>query len=294
MRSSALLAAVAASTVSGHGFISMIHGDNGCTMPGYTVTDGTPRDCVVNACGAQADTGIIRDNEIDSGERNPLGWTQGSGDVDLCTNINNYMGMGGAPPTNRGAASSVGVEDAIPNLTGLSGLALPKQRRGAYKRQISNPLSGLGGSFYNLPIIGVAGMGGQRNTYPRETMNADSRGKGATCGLPTPDAKGVVHLVYRQVNQDGAGPLTCAIDYTSAGQDPKAFQAAQVLNNVPGSGVSGLSIATNTDFQVAVQSDPTKRCTGKRCGVEGLCVVRCRNEAIAGSFGGGAVYTNRA
>ncbi|KAF9271966.1 hypothetical protein BGZ88_005356 [Linnemannia elongata] len=36
--------------------------------PGACVLDGTPRDCVVNACGAQADTGIIRDDEIDRGK----------------------------------------------------------------------------------------------------------------------------------------------------------------------------------------------------------------------------------
>ncbi|KAH7059896.1 hypothetical protein BKA57DRAFT_512929 [Linnemannia elongata] len=34
---------------------------NGVNAPGAIVLDGTPRDCIVNACGAQADTGIIRD-----------------------------------------------------------------------------------------------------------------------------------------------------------------------------------------------------------------------------------------
>lgn len=32
------------------------------------IMDGTSRDCIVNSCGAQADTGIIRDDEIDRGK----------------------------------------------------------------------------------------------------------------------------------------------------------------------------------------------------------------------------------
>lgn len=154
------------------------------------VADGTPRDCVVNACGAQADTGIIRDNEIATGKVGPLGMTQGNGKVDAAAVIANFMGKGSAPSKNKGAASSVGVEDD------LKGLETAKQRREEHKRQMNDLFKGIA----NLPIVGGLGLGGTRKTFPVETMNEDMRGQGAEKGLPTSDDKGVVNLVYRQVS----------------------------------------------------------------------------------------------
>lgn len=46
-------------------------------------------------------------------------------------------------------------------------------------------------------------------------------------------------MTFHQVNQDGAGPLTAAVDPTSRGTDPAAFQTAQVTQNVLGIGVGG-------------------------------------------------------
>ncbi|KAG5934221.1 hypothetical protein E4U59_006355 [Claviceps monticola] len=282
MRYSLILSAVAATTVSGHALIRSIEGANNVTMPGLTVTDGTPRDCVVNSCGAQADTGIIRDAEIASGKVGPMGSTQGGGKVDIAAHVANFMGTGAALPSNKGAQSSTGVED---NLGGLFGSA--KDRRDEYKRQMGDLFSGLSG----LPIIGVVGGGGDRKTYPVETLNGDMRGQGAEKGLPTADDNGVVNLVYRQINQDGAGPTTAAIDGTSGGTDPKAFQSAKVLKDIPGSGISGLSIATNTDYPMQVQMPEGMTCDGEVAGVKNVCIVRVRNQAFAGPFGGGAAFT---
>ncbi|OAA52035.1 cell surface protein (Mas1) [Metarhizium rileyi] len=267
--------------VSGHGVIRAIQGANNVTMPGLLVADGTPRDCVVNACGAQADTGIIRDNEITSGKYGPLGWTQGYGKVDPDLVVANFMGIGPRPPTNKGASDSVGVEDD------LSALSSIKQRREEYKRQMSNFFQGIA----NLPIVGTLGVGGNRNTYPVETLNGDMRGEGAQHGLPTCDEDGVVNLVYRQINQDGAGPMTAAVDPCSGGKNGKAFVTARVVRDVPGSGVSGLSISTNTDYAVQVKIPEGTICKGEIAGVKNVCVVRVRNQALAGPFGGAAAFT---
>lgn len=57
------------------------------------VLDGTPRDCIVNACSSQADSAIIRDAEIDRGMDGPLGWTQGGGDCILMQSSMNTWGL---------------------------------------------------------------------------------------------------------------------------------------------------------------------------------------------------------
>lgn len=283
MRYSFVVTTLTATAVSGHGVIRTIEGANGVSMPGLTVTDGTPRNCVVNACGAQADTGIIRDTEIASGKVGPLGSTQGGGRVDVAAHIANFMGTGNGLATNKGAASSTGVED---NLGGLFG-GSAKDRRDQHKRRMNQMFQGLG----NLPVIGVLGAGGSPKSWPVETINGDMRGQGAEKGLPTADSNGVVSLVYRQINQDGAGPMTAAIDGTSGGSDPKAFQSARILRDVPGSGISGLSLATNTDYPMQVQMPEGMTCDGEVAGVKNVCIVRVRNQALAGPFGGGAAFT---
>ncbi|KAK9446061.1 cell surface protein (Mas1) [Metarhizium brunneum] len=281
MRYSIVFAAVAATTVSGHGVIRSIAGANGVIMPGLGVADGTPRNCVVNSCGAQADTCIIRDNEIASGKYGPLGWTQGSGNVDPNAVVANFMGKGNAPPRNKGASDSVGVED------NLQGLLTPKERRANEMNMMGNLFQGIA----NLPIVGTLGFGGSRKTYPTETMNADMRGQGAKSGLPTADENGIVNVVYRQINQDGAGPTTAAVDCESGGKDPKKFKTARVVRDVPGSGISGLSIATNTDYAMQVQIPQDCACTGEVGGVKNVCILRIRNQALAGPFGGAVAFT---
>src|SRR5207253_1734361 len=70
----------------------------------------------------------------------------------------------------------------------------------------------------------------QSNDAPATTM----AGQGASQGMPTCDDNGVVKMTYRQVNQDGAGPLTAMIDSTSGGTNPNDFQPAQMVDDVPG------------------------------------------------------------
>lgn len=94
-----------------------------------------------------------------------------------------------------------------------------------------------------------------------------------------------------QVNQDGAGPLTAAVDGTSGGTDPAAFKDAQVTQDVPGIGIGGLSAASTMDFPVKVQMPQGMTCDATVGGAPNTCVVRLQNSAAAGPFGGSAAFT---
>ncbi|TDZ24826.1 hypothetical protein C8034_v012438 [Colletotrichum sidae] len=276
MRSQSLLVAAMAASVSAHGMLLSIEGSNGVTMPGLTIADGTPRDCTSNGCGSQADTAIIRDREIASGEVGPLGRTQGNGPVSAEVMINNFMG-GGAAPKNNGAASGVGVEDNIPNK--------------AAKRAELHVRQGLAGLFGG----GAAGKNqGKKGNGPPEARVAATAGMGASQGMPTCADDGTISMTFRQINQDGAGPLTADVDGTSGGTRADAFQSAQVTTDVPGLGIQGLSLATNTDYPVKVQMPAGMTCDAKVGMASNVCIVRVRNGAAAGPFGGSAAFTQSA
>ncbi|KAI1413052.1 hypothetical protein F5Y13DRAFT_199539 [Hypoxylon sp. FL1857] len=272
MRYSLVIASGFLAAVSGHGLVTSIQGANGVEMPGLSVADGTPRDCSSNACGSQADTSIIRDREISSGKATPLGRTQGNGPVDAAVMIQNFMG-GQAAPTNNGSADSVGQEDNIP--------ANIPQRSKSFIRGLGDLFSGLTGN-----------NGGTKSNAAAETSVAASAGKGATSGLPTCADDGSITMTFRQINQDGAGPMEAAVDGTSGGTKESAFQNAEVTQDVPGSGLlGGLSLATKTDFPLTVQMPAGMTCDGSVGGANNVCIVRVRNNAIAGPFGGSAAFT---
>jgi len=94
-----------------------------------------------------------------------------------------------------------------------------------------------------------------------------------------------------QINQDGAGPLEASIDGISGGTDESAFQTAKVTQDVPGFGFQGLSLATSRDFPLTVQMPEGMTCEGTVAGVQNVCIVRVRNGAAAGPFGGSAAFT---
>ncbi|KAG9384748.1 Cell surface protein [Pyrenophora tritici-repentis] len=290
--SKALVIAFAAA-ISAHGVVTEVKGANGITMPGLTIQDGTPRDCSSNGCGSQADTAIIRDREIASGKAGPLGRTQGNGVVDAAVMVGAFMGAGAAPPANNGAAASVGVEDNIPQAN--------------QKRQfLSNLLGGLGGGKVGgaggatggkagaTGIAGLLGGGGEKVDGPPETRVAAAVGAGATSGLPTCADDGTVTMTLRQINQDGAGPYTADVDGTSGGTDEAAMQPATVTKDVPGLGVQGISLATNTEFDMTVQMPAGMTCSATVAGVNNVCVMRVRNGAAAGPFGGSVAFTQSA
>ncbi|EUC40203.1 hypothetical protein COCMIDRAFT_109413 [Bipolaris oryzae ATCC 44560] len=292
-----LLALTAATTISAHGVVTEVKGANGVTMPGLTIQDGTPRDCSSNGCGSQADTAIIRDREIASGKTGPLGRTQGNGNVDAAVMVGAFMGSGAAPPANQGASGSVGVEDDIPQNAQNAGAGTQRKRQ-----FLSNLLGGLGGGKGGAAagggagggatgIAGLFGGGGDKVNGPPEARVAAATGAGATGGLPTCADDGTVTMTLRQINQDGAGPFTADVDGTSGGTDEAAMQPATVTQDVPGLGVQGISLATNTEFEMKVQMPAGMTCDATVAGVNNVCVMRVRNGAAAGPFGGSVAFT---
>ncbi|CEI59968.1 unnamed protein product [Fusarium venenatum] len=253
--------------VSAHGVVVSVEGANGVSMPGLSIADGTPRDCSSNGCGSQADTAIIRDRELGTDRASALGRTQGNGPVDASVMIANFLGASGSNnvPTNNGSDAGVGVED---DLSGLNrGRNNNKQRR-QQKRQLGNLLGGLFGG-------GGRGGNGDKADLPDESSVAATAGEGATSGLPTCSE-----------NAD--------IDATSGGTDPAAFQSAEVTQDVPGVGFGGLSLATNTDFPLTVKMPQGMTCEGSVGGADNVCIVRVRNSAAAGPFGGSGAFTQSA
>ncbi|THG95016.1 hypothetical protein EW145_g8040 [Phellinidium pouzarii] len=105
-----------------------------------------------------------------------------------------------------------------------------------------------------------------------------------TSGLPSAAADGTVSMTLHQVNQDGAGPYTCEVSTDATGA---SFAAMVVSTDVPGK--NSLSNAKATDFPLVAQMPAGTTCTG---GANGdACLVRCRNAALAGPFGGCVAVT---
>ncbi|KAF2024138.1 hypothetical protein EK21DRAFT_79360 [Setomelanomma holmii] len=98
--------------------------------------------------------------------------------------------------------------------------------------------------------------------------------------MTTVKAGSVMKVTIHQVNADGAGPFECDMDETSNAQT--TFTPLKVTNNVPGS--LGLSQAKEQDFTVNVQMPQNFNCIGASTG--NICTIRCRNNAVAGPFGG--------
>jgi len=108
----------------------------------------------------------------------------------------------------------------------------------------------------------------------------------SSAGLPTCSSSGAITMTLHQVNQDGAGPYSCDV----SGDGGNTFQAATVTKNVPG--FLGLSASAAKDFPIEVQMPAGASCAG---GPDGnACIVRCKNQAAAGPFGGCAAFTTPA
>ncbi|KAJ4423647.1 1,3-beta-glucanosyltransferase [Gnomoniopsis sp. IMI 355080] len=257
--SAILISAFAATNVFAHGVVTQVQGANGVTLPALSVQDGTPRDCPSPGCGAEADTSIIRKQELGTTKATALGRTNGGGPVDAATMISTFMD-GAAGNTSEVVAARAVHEAAL-------------ARRALLVRAAS------------------ANGGTKTPQGTSETAVKAATGMAAASGLPTTQDDGTVQMMFHQVNQDGAGPLTADIDATSGGTDPTAFKTAQVTQNVPGIGIGGLSAAQTMDFPVAVQMPAGMTCSGSVGGASNVCIVRMQNSALAGPFGGSAAFT---
>ncbi|KAK4183444.1 hypothetical protein QBC35DRAFT_543047 [Podospora australis] len=137
--------------------------------------------------------------------------------------------------------------------------------------------------------LGRTGNGRAINVANALSTFSASAGGNGNATLPTASADGVIELVYRQINQDGAGPVDAAVDGTSGGTQASAFKTAAVITNVPGR--NGVSNVSNKDFTVQVQMPAGMQCTATVGGVQNVCIVRVRNAAGGGPFGGSAAFT---
>ncbi|OBT68968.1 hypothetical protein VE03_01435 [Pseudogymnoascus sp. 23342-1-I1] len=194
------------------------------------------------------------------------------------------MGSGTAPRYT-GRRRSTGKEDD----TRAFGLTGRVERREEYDRHATKLFSRDGSS--NPAIVGALGSGGDMTYYPVETIVGDYAGRGRKHGLPTTDDNGEISLIYRRINDDGAGPLFATIDPTSAATDRKAFKSARMVDNIPGDGVVALTPSTNTDFAVKVQVPDGMVCEGKVAGLDNVCFVRLHDAATTGTSGSGGFFT---
>ncbi|KAG0147980.1 hypothetical protein CROQUDRAFT_42082 [Cronartium quercuum f. sp. fusiforme G11] len=105
-------------------------------------------------------------------------------------------------------------------------------------------------------------------------------------GLPDVGKEGMIRLVAHQVNADGGGPYSCAVDYTASGNN---FEPVDMEVNLPGQ--NGRSDARSIDLPIVAKMPPGATCTG---GADGqTCLVRCLNGAKAGPFGGCMAFTQK-
>lgn len=72
------------------------------------------------------------------------------------------------------------------------------------------------------------------------------------------------------------------------------MQPATVTQDVPGLGIQGLSLATTTDFEMKVKMPAGMTCDATVAGTPNVCVMRVRNGAGAGPFGGSVAFTQSA
>ncbi|KAJ9156162.1 Cell surface protein [Pleurostoma richardsiae] len=257
--SAVLIAAFSAAPVFGHGVVTEVQGANGVSLPGLSLIDGTPRDCASPACGAEADTSIIRQKELGSSKASALGRTNGGGPVDAATMVSLFMD--GASGNTSDVKMARELHASI-----LAARSLLARQNGGSKTPKGTS----------------------------ETGVKAATGAAASSGLPTTSDDGTLTMTFHQVNQDGAGPLTADVDATSGGTDPSAFKSADVTQDVPGIGIGGLSAATTMDFPVAIQMPAGMTCQGSVGGAEGVCVARLQNSALAGPFGGSVAFTQSA
>ncbi|EON97439.1 putative mas3 protein [Phaeoacremonium minimum UCRPA7] len=100
--------------------------------------------------------------------------------------------------------------------------------------------------------------------------------------LPQVTAGGEITMTLHQVNADGGGPYTCAINDDGTAQ---TWQNLQVTTTPPGED-SRFRDGAATDFPMVAAIPADQTCTGTVAGQDNVCLVRCQNDARAGPFGG--------
>jgi len=100
--------------------------------------------------------------------------------------------------------------------------------------------------------------------------------------LPQVSQGGEISMALHQVNADGGGPYTCEINSDGTGQ---SWESIDVTTTPPGKNSRNRSGA-QTDFPMAAAIPQSQTCTGEVAGQDNVCLVKCKNAARAGPFGG--------
>ncbi|KAF3925802.1 hypothetical protein ABW20_dc0102077 [Dactylellina cionopaga] len=103
-------------------------------------------------------------------------------------------------------------------------------------------------------------------------------------------AGGQMMMILHQINGDGNGPFTCAIDSTALAKKGSWKEELDIYTQVPGNNPVANAVLT-TQFPLIVNIPEDVKCTGKFETSTGLkktkvCLMRCQNNATNGPFGG--------
>ncbi|KAF3179455.1 hypothetical protein TWF751_000306 [Orbilia oligospora] len=101
-------------------------------------------------------------------------------------------------------------------------------------------------------------------------------------------AGGQLFMVLHQVNGDGNGPFTCAIN-TDGTAKRGSFKKVDIAKQVPGQNPD-LNAVSATNHPLIVNLPANLECTGTFGTKENVCIIRCQNFAINGPFGSCAAF----
>ncbi|KAF3099963.1 hypothetical protein TWF569_003916 [Orbilia oligospora] len=101
-------------------------------------------------------------------------------------------------------------------------------------------------------------------------------------------AGGQLFMVLHQVNGDGNGPFTCAIN-TDGTAKRGSFKKVDIAKQVPGQNPD-LNAVSATNHPLIVNLPANLECTGTFGTKEKVCIIRCQNFAINGPFGSCAAF----
>jgi hypothetical protein len=99
--------------------------------------------------------------------------------------------------------------------------------------------------------------------------------------LPQISQGGSIMMTLHQVNGDGAGPYSCAINADGTASN---WQTIDVTTQVAGKNSRSNAKAVDLPLKAAIPAGQT--CTGTVAGQNNVCMVKCQNAARAGPFGG--------
>lgn len=129
----------------------------------------------------------------------------------------------------------------------------------------------------DLNLVGTCGRTQLAGNIDIVAATADAMAAKAVTGVTK---GGTLMMTIHQVNGDGAGPYLCDLDDKGDGSNFKGNLT--VANQIPGA--NGLSQNKEQAFNITITLPPDMDCKGGS--TMDVCIVRCRNNALAGPFGG--------